>query len=108
MDVRRLTGRPVRCPEPGMERVFMHPQVAGRLRDRVPRFDGEFHLTLLPGGRIRLHRWRTQRTPRSRRAMALASVCPAEYSHITQAEADVVKIPLSLLERLTDALRYAA
>jgi hypothetical protein len=40
--------------------------------------------------------------------MALAPVCPAEYSHITQAEADVVKIPLSLLERLTDALRYAA
>lgn len=77
-----LPGRPMLCPEPGRERVFMHPQVAGRLRARLTRFDGEFHRTFLTFGRRRGHRWLTHRTHLLRIAMALVSVCPEEYSHI--------------------------
>jgi hypothetical protein len=62
IDLLLLTGRPMICPDPGMERVFIHPQVTGRLRDRWTRFDGEFRRTLLQFGRIRFHRWLTHRT----------------------------------------------
>jgi hypothetical protein len=66
-----------------MERVLIDPEVTGRLRNRLTRFDGEFHRVLFKLGRIPLHHWFTHRTHLSRGTIVLVSVCPAEYSHIT-------------------------
>src|SRR5215510_4495418 len=62
--------------------MFIDPQVAGCLGNRLLRFNGQFHGALFKFGWIALHRWFTHRTHLSRVTIALVSVCPVEYSHI--------------------------
>src|SRR5262245_32219650 len=66
MDVLRLLFRPVIFPNPRVERVFIDPEIASRLRNWLFRFDREFHGALFELSRISFHRWFTHRTHLSR------------------------------------------
>src|SRR5215831_5493190 len=81
IDLLLLALHTVIFPDPGVERIFIDPQVAGCLGNRLLRFDGKFHGALFKLGRIAFHRWFTHRTHLSRVTIALVSVCPEEYSH---------------------------
>src|SRR5919108_774457 len=82
MDLLLLALGPVIFPDPGMERVFIHPKVTGSLCDRLIGLDGQFDSTLLEFGGITFHRCFTHRTHLSRGTIVLVPVCPVEYSHI--------------------------
>ena len=66
MDLRRLPFRPVLCPNPRVERVFIDPEITSRLRNWLFRFDRAFHGTLFELSRIPFHHWLTHRTHLSR------------------------------------------
>ena len=83
LDLLLLALRSVVFPNPGMERVFIHSEVPGRRRNRLRRFDRQFHGALFEFGGITFRRGFTHRTRLSRFVMALVSVCQVEYSHIT-------------------------
>src|SRR5262249_58974893 len=68
-------------PDPGMEYIFIDPQVAVGLCHRLLRCNGKLHGALFACGRIAFQRWFTHRTPLSRVTIARVSVCPEEYSH---------------------------
>src|SRR5262245_24047828 len=62
VDLLLLALRAVIFPDPGMERVFIHPEVAGGLGNRLVRFDRQFHRTFLKFGRILFRRGLAHRT----------------------------------------------
>src|SRR5215510_1084209 len=53
---------PMIFPNPGMQRVFIHPEVAGGLGNRLIRLDGEFHRPLLKCSGIFFRRGLAHRT----------------------------------------------
>src|SRR5262252_4687988 len=62
MDLLLLALHPVILPNPGVERIFIHPEVTGSLCNGLIRFDGHFHRTFLEFGGIFVHRQLTHRT----------------------------------------------
>src|SRR5215471_4715002 len=62
MDLLLLALHPVILPNPGVERIFIHPEVTGSLCNGLIRFDGQFHRTFLAFGGIFVHRQLTHRT----------------------------------------------
>jgi len=68
--------------DPGMERVFIDPEVAGRLGNRLIRLDRQVHRALFEFGGITFHRGFTHRPHLSSGTFVRVSVCPEEYSHI--------------------------
>jgi hypothetical protein len=44
------------CPDPGVERVFIAPKIAGGLHNRLIRLDRQLHRALLAFGGITFHR----------------------------------------------------
>src|SRR5262245_64481785 len=62
MDLLLLALHPVILPNPGMERIFIHPEVTGSLCNGLIRLDCQFHRTFLEFGGIFFHRVLTHRT----------------------------------------------
>src|SRR5688572_8618049 len=83
VDLLLLALCPVIFSNPGVSGVCIHPKVTSGLRNRLLGFDREFHCALFEFGRIAVHCGFTHRTHLSRFTIALVSVCPVEYSHIS-------------------------
>src|SRR5919109_732425 len=50
VDLLLLALSAVICPNPGVQRVFVHPEVARRLGNGLIRLHGQFHRAFLEGG----------------------------------------------------------
>src|SRR5215471_5116108 len=96
LDLLLLTPSSVLFPDPRMSRVFVHPEVACCLGNRLIRLDGQFDRALLKLRWILFHRGDTHRTHLSGGTRALVSVCPEEYSHIMEVEVHVALASLGL------------
>src|SRR5262249_19041303 len=62
MDLLLLALRPMICPDPGMQRVFVHSELTRRLRDRLLRLDSEFDRAFLEFSGICFRRGLAHRT----------------------------------------------
>jgi hypothetical protein len=62
MDLLLLALSPVILPDPGMPRVFIHPEVASGLGNGLIRLHGQFHRTFLECGGVFSHRGLAHRT----------------------------------------------
>ncbi|SRR6266446_5919144 len=85
IDLLLLALSPVIFPDPGMQRVVIHPEVASGLRNGLIRLYRQFHRAFLEFGGILFHRGLPHRTHPLQCVMSLVSVCPEEYSHIKTA-----------------------
>src|SRR5262245_53879025 len=84
LDLLLLARTPMIFPDPGMQRVFIHSQVARGLGNRLIRLDRQFHGAFLECSGILLRSGLTHRTHLLGCVLSLVSVCPVEYNHIKQ------------------------
>src|SRR5262245_32094000 len=82
LDLLLLARTPMIFPDPGMQRVFIHSQVARGLGNRLIRLDRQFHGAFLECSGILLRSGLTHRTHLLGCVLSLVSVCPVEYNHI--------------------------